>query len=130
MNAMPRSVQNRISQYRQVGVQTGVEAATPHKLIKMLINGAVEKVQLARASLERRDIQRKCEMVSWAMQIIDGLRGSLDMKAGGDIATNLDALYDYMLRRLLDGNLQNDMAAFDEVAKLLGELREGWNGIG
>lgn len=130
MNAFPRSAQNLISQYRQVGMQTGVESASPHKLITMLMDGALEKVQLARASLERRDIERKCDMVSWAMQIIDGLRGSLDMEGGGEIAANLDALYDYMLRRLLDGNLQNDAAAFDEVAKLLGELRDGWNGIG
>jgi len=127
---MPRGAQNRISQYRQVGVQTGVESASPHKLIKMLIDGAIEKVQLARACLERNEIQRKCETVSWAMQIIDGLRGSLDMQAGGDIAANLDALYDYMLRRLLEGNLRNDVVAFDEVGKLLNELRDGWNGIG
>ena len=130
MNSMPRGAQNRISQYRQVGVQTGVESASPHKLIKMLIDGAIEKVQLARACLERNEIQRKCETVSWAMQIIDGLRGSLDMQAGGDIAANLDALYDYMLRRLLEGNLRNDVVAFDEVGKLLNELRDGWNGIG
>jgi len=129
MNATPRSAQNRISQYRQVGVQTGVEAASPHKLIKLLIEGAIEKVQLARGHLERSEIQRKCEMVSWAMQIIDGLRGSLDMNAGGDIAANLDALYDYMLRRLLEGNLRNDVAALDEVVKLLNELRAGWNSI-
>jgi len=129
MNATPRSAQNRISQYRQVGVQTGVEAASPHKLIKLLIEGAIEKVQLARGYLERQDVQRKCETVSWAMQIIDGLRGSLDMKAGGDIAANLDALYDYMLRRLLEANLRNDVAALDEVVKLLNELRAGWNSI-
>jgi flagellar protein FliS len=129
MNAMPRSAQNRISQYRQVGVQTGVEAASPHKLIKLLIEGAIEKVQLARGYLERQDVQRKCETVSWAMQIIDGLRGSLDMKAGGDIAANLDALYDYMLRRLLEANLRNDVAGLDEVTKLLNELRAGWDSI-
>ncbi len=129
MNAMPRSAQNRISQYRQVGVQTGVEAASPHKLIKLLIEGAIEKVQLARGYLERQDVQRKCETVSWAMQIIDGLRGSLDMKAGGDIAANLDALYDYMLRRLLEANLRNDGAGLDEVTKLLNDLRAGWDCI-
>ena len=129
MNATPRSAQNRISQSRQVGVQTGVEAASPHKLIKLLIEGAIEKVQLARGYLERQDVQRKCETVSWAMQIIDGLRGSLDMKAGGDIAANLDALYDYMLRRLLEANLRNDGAGLDEVTKLLNDLRAGWDCI-
>lgn len=130
MNSMPRTMQNGIFEYRKVGVQSGVESATPHKLIQMLIDGAIEKVQLARGYMERHEIAKKCETVSWAMAIIDGLRSSLDMSAGGDIAANLDALYDYMLRRLLDGNLDNDPAALDEVGKLLTELREGWNGIG
>lgn len=121
---------NGIFEYRKVGVQSGVESATPHKLIQMLIDGAIEKVQLARGYMERHEIAKKCETVSWAMAIIDGLRSSLDMSAGGEIAANLDALYDYMLRRLLDGNLDNDPAALDEVGKLLTELRDGWNGIG
>jgi flagellar protein FliS len=123
-------MQNGIFEYRKVGVQSGVESASPHKLIQMLIDGAIEKVQLARGYMERHEIAKKCETVSWAMAIIDGLRSSLDLSAGGDIAANLDALYDYMLRRLLDGNLDNDPAALDEVGKLLNELREGWNGIG
>lgn len=130
MNSMPRSMQNGIFEYRKVGVQTGVENASPHKLIQMLIDGAIEKVQLARGYMERREIARKGETISWAMAIIDGLRSSLDMKAGGDIANNLDALYEYMLRRLTEANVANDVAMLDEVVKLLNELREGWNGIG
>ena len=110
-------------------MQTGVENASPHKLIQMLIDGAIEKVQLARGYMERREIARKGETISWAMAIIDGLRSSLDMKAGGDIANNLDALYEYMLRRLTEANVANDVAMLDEVVKLLNELREGWNGI-
>jgi len=123
-------MQNGIFEYRKVGVQSGVESASPHKLIQMLLDGAIEKVQLARGYMERHEIAKKCETVSWAMAIIDGLRSSLNMKDGGAIAENLDALYDYMLRRLLDANLDNDPAALDEVVKLLNELREGWNGIG
>jgi flagellar protein FliS len=130
MNSMPRTMQNGIFEYRKVGVQSGVESASPHKLIQMLLDGAIEKVQLARGYMERHEIAKKCETVSWAMAIIDGLRSSLNMKDGGAIAENLDALYDYMLRRLLDANLDNDPAALDEVVKLLNELREGWNGIG
>lgn len=130
MNSMPRPQQGGIFEYRKVGIQTGVETATPHKLILMLIDGSIEKVQLARGYLERHEIARKCESISWAMAIIDGLRSSLDMAAGGEIAANLDALYDYMLRRLLEANLRNDLEPMDEVVKLLTELREGWHGIG
>jgi len=126
---MPRNIQNGIFEYRKVGVQSGVETASPHKLIQMLLDGTIEKVQLARGYMERHEIAKKCETVSWAMAIIDGLRSSLNMADGGAIAENLDALYDYMLRRLLDANLDNDPAALDEVVKLLSDLREGWHGI-
>ena len=129
MNSMPRNIQNGIFEYRKVGVQSGVETASPHKLIQMLLDGTIEKVQLARGYMERHEIAKKCETVSWAMAIIDGLRSSLNMADGGAIAENLDALYDYMLRRLLDANLDNDPAALDEVVKLLSDLREGWHGI-
>ena len=129
MNSMPRSTQNGIFEYRKVGVETGVESASPHKLIQMLFDGAIEKVQLARGYMERRETARKGETVSWAMAIIDGLRSSLDMNGGGEIASNLDALYDYMLRRLTQANLADDVTMLDEVVKLLNELREGWNGI-
>ncbi|HMM77646.1 MAG TPA: flagellar export chaperone FliS [Gammaproteobacteria bacterium] len=123
-------MQNGIFEYRKVGVQTGVENASPHKLIQMLLDGAIEKVQLARGYMERREIAQKGQTVSWAMAIIDGLRSSLDMSRGGEVAENLDGLYDYMLRRLAEANLRNDLAMLDEVVKLLNEIREGWNGIG
>jgi len=123
-------MQNGSFEYRKVGVQTGVENASPHKLIQMLLDGAVEKVQLARGYAERQEIAKKGETVAWAMAIIDGLRSSLDMSRGGEVAANLDALYDYMLRRLTEANLANDVAMLDEVAKLLSEIRDGWNGIG
>ena len=71
MNSMPRTMPNGIFEYRKVGVQSGVESATPHKLIQMLIDGAIEKVQLARGYMERHEIAKKCETVSWAMAIID-----------------------------------------------------------
>jgi len=127
---MLRTMQNGSFEYRKVGVQTGVENASPHKLIQMLLDGAVEKVQLARGYAERQEIAKKGETVAWAMAIIDGLRSSLDMSRGGEVAANLDALYDYMLRRLTEANLANDVAMLDEVAKLLSEIRDGWNGIG
>lgn len=129
MNSTPRAMQNGIFEYRKVGVQTGVENASPHKLIQMLLDGAVEKVQLARGYMERRETAKKGQTVSWAMAIIDGLRSSLDMNRGGAVAENLDALYDYMLRRLTEANLTDDPAMLDEVSKLLNEIRDGWNGI-
>lgn len=126
---MPHSALAGAAQYRKVGVQSNVETATPHKLIEMLLDGALSKLHLARGLMEQKQIAAKGEQISWALAIIDGLKAALDLTAGGEVAANLDALYDYLMRRLVVANLDNDVAVLDEVARLLNEIRLGWNGI-
>lgn len=117
--------------YAKVGVETGVMAASPHKLIVMLFDGAVAAVGSALVHMQARNIPEKGKAISKAIEIIEnGLRASLDRKAGGQIGENLDALYEYMQHRLLLANLQNDPAILEEVQRLLNELREAWNAIG
>jgi len=118
-----------VSQYKQVGAQTGVESATPHRLIQMLLEGALEKINLAKGYMQRSDIALKGTHISWAISIIDGLRMSLDKEAGGEIAENLDALYDYMGRRLVEANLNNDPVILTEVTGLLLEIKSAWDAI-
>jgi flagellar protein FliS len=116
--------------YRSLDVETMVDAADPHRLVEMLYDGAVVQVAKARHALARKDITTKCEATGRAIRIIDeGLKASLDGRAG-DVARNLDALYDYMTRTLLSANLKNNDAQFGEVEKLLGELRGAWRQIG
>lgn len=117
------------SQYKQVGAQTGVESATPHRLIQMLLEGALEKINLAKGYMQRGDVALKGTHISWAISIIDGLRMSLDKEAGGEIAANLDALYDYMGRRLVEANLNNDPAILAEISGLLLEIKSAWDAI-
>lgn len=118
-----------VSQYKQVGAQTGVESATPHRLIQMLLEGALEKINLSKGYMQRGDIALKGTHISWAISIIDGLRMSLDKEAGGEIASNLDALYEYMGRRLVDANLNNDPKILAEVTSLLLEIKSAWDAI-
>jgi flagellar protein FliS len=119
-----------VSAYASVGIETGVAAASPHKLIVMLFDGACVAIRSAMLHLQNGDVAAKGAAVSKAITIIEnGLRASLDRNAGGDIAANLDALYDYMGRRLLQANLDNDAAMLEEVLKLLADLRETWNAI-
>lgn len=125
----PRNVQSALNQYRNVGVQSSLTDASPHRLIQMLLEGALERIHSAKGSLERRDIAGKCSLISSAISIVGGLRASLDMEAGGEIAANLDALYEYMSRRLLEANAENDGAILDEVSKLLLEIKMGWDAI-
>lgn len=119
-----------ISAYNKVGIDSGATSADPHKLIAMLYQGALLAIANAKSGMLRRDIAAKGKAISHAMLIIDeGLNASLDKKVGGDLALNLSALYDYMVRRLLTANLNNDMAVLDEVSRLLTELKEAWDGI-
>lgn len=118
-----------LQQYRQVNTQSRVDSASPHRLIQMLMQGALDKMTVAKEAMERKEIAVKGEQISWAISIIGGLRGSLDLKVG-EIATNLDSLYEYMERRLLEANVKNDPAILDEVMGLLKEIKEAWDAIG
>lgn len=116
--------------YQKVGIETGVESADPHRLILMLFEGADVALADAKRHLAARNVAKKCESVSKAIRIIDeGLRASLDVDAGGPLAQKLAALYDYMARRLVLGNLKNSEEILDEVRKLLGELKSAWASI-
>jgi flagellar protein FliS len=95
----------------------------------MLIDGAVERVTQARGALERGQTARKGERIGKAIGIVDSLRASLNQERGGQIAANLASLYDYMLRRLLQANLNDDDGALEEVQRLLREIKSGWDGI-
>jgi flagellar protein FliS len=118
---------NRAAAYAKVGVETGVNTADPHKLILMLFDGALLQVRTAGIAIGSKDIPAKGTAISKAVEIIiNGLKVSLDLSAGGELAQRLAALYDYMSDRLLYANLHNSQPALDEVAGLLATLREAW----
>lgn len=125
------SARRAVDVYTQVGVETGVAAADPHRLILMLFNGTHAALVAARLAIGKKDIAAKGAAISKAIAIIDGgLKASLDVAAGGVLAERLASLYDYMLMRLLAANLRNDVAMIDEVDRLLEELRGAWAQIG
>jgi len=122
---------NAISAYQRVGVETGVESADPHKLILMLFEGAQEALARSKMHINHNEIAEKGRMLSKAIMIIDhGLKASLDMNVGGDLAIKLYSLYEYMANQLLIANAQNNIEKIDEVNKLLFELYDAWKQIG
>jgi len=123
------SKQSGMQQYKKMSVQGGVDSATPHRLIQMLMEGVLEKIATAKLHMEKNEPAKKGENISVAISILDGLRISLDKSAGGEIAQNLDDLYDYMGRVLLKANLKNDPSLLDEVAGLLNEIKSAWDAI-
>jgi flagellar protein FliS len=119
-----------INAYNKVGIDSGVTSADPHKLISMLYQGALLAIANAKNGILRKDIPAKGKAISHAILIIDtGLNASLNKEVGGDLALNLSALYEYMSKRLLVANLNNDMEALDEVARLLADLKGAWEEI-
>ncbi|MCK6411282.1 MAG: flagellar export chaperone FliS [Azonexus sp.] len=120
-----------VNQYQQVEIETSVSGASPHSLILLLMEGSLVAINMARARMAEGDVPAKGEAVSKAIALIDeGLRASLDMNAGGEIAQNLDALYEYMCHQLLVANIKNDINRLEEVARLMGEIRDAWKAIG
>jgi flagellar protein FliS len=116
--------------YAKVGVETGVEAADPYRLILMLFDGAITAVIDGKRHMLSGNLAGKGESISKAIMIIeDGLRASLDLKVGGALAHNLRALYSYMSQRLLMASARKDPVMMDEVHKLLAELRDAWAAI-
>ena len=95
----------------------------------MLMEGALSKIATAKGCIARNDISEKSRQITWGMNIIQGLRTSLDAQKGGEVAANLDSLYEYMGRRLLEANVKNDVAILDEVSSLLMEVKAGWDNI-
>lgn len=119
-----------IKTYTNVGIESGVIASDPHKLISMLYQGAQLAIANARNAIVRKDIPAKGAAIAKALQIIDdGLNASLDKKVGGELAQNLGSLYNYMCNRLIQANLKNDIGALDEVSSLLADLQGAWDSI-
>jgi len=124
------NARNGISAYKKAGVEAAVEVADPHRLILLLFSGAQAAVGSARAAMQMKQIAAKGESISKAIDIIsNGLKVSLDLENGGEIAAQLEALYDYMVLRLLHANMKNDLKALEEVSALLEEIHSAWRGI-
>ncbi|AFI85177.1 flagellar export chaperone FliS [Methylophaga nitratireducenticrescens] len=115
--------------YGRGAVESEVNFASPYRIIQMLMEGALSKIATAKGCIARNDIAEKSRQITWGMNIIQGLRTSLDAQKGGEVAANLDALYEYMGRRLLEANVSNDVAILDEVSSLLMEVKAGWDNI-
>lgn len=123
------STKNSVSHYNSVDSYTGVTDASPHQLVQMLLEGALKKIAIVKGLMLRKEIAKKGEVMGQALAIIAGLRSSLDFSAGGDLAVNLDNIYEYVERRLLKANLENNVELLDESTRLINEIKAGWEAI-
>jgi flagellar protein FliS len=116
----------KLAAYRSTAVHSGVDAADPHRLVVMLMDGALERIAAASGMMKNGNGVEKAQLLHRAVAIIDELRNTLNLKDGGAIAANLDSLYEYMCRRLMQANAENKPEWLDEVSRLLGEIRWAW----
>jgi len=122
--------QRQVGAYKQVHVATGVDDASPHGLIAMLYDGLITAMTEARGAIRSRNIAAKGQAIARALRIVDeGLNASLDMSAGGALAGQLSALYDYVVIRLTHANLHSDESAIEECVRLIEPVRSAWSQI-
>ncbi|MCG8473560.1 MAG: flagellar export chaperone FliS [Desulfobacterales bacterium] len=96
------------------------------RLLIMLYEGAIKFLHLAERGIQESRHDLKGHYISKVMAIITELTTALDMKQGGEISTNLESLYAYMINRLTHANVSCDVEAIREVERLITELKEGF----
>lgn len=124
------TVTNALRQYKTIDAQSATACASPHRLIQMLMESALESLAKTRGHIQRGDIAGRGEQIGRAISLVGGLREGLNLDSGGALAANLDRLYDYIQNRLLEANLHADSELIDEVIHLLHPVKEAWDAIG
>ena len=120
---------NALQAYQQVNTQTSTTDADPHRLVQLLLDGALERINMAKGRMAAKDYAGKGNLISKTMEIVGALRGSLNFEQGGELAGNLEALYDYIERGLFEASSRNDPEKLEEMADLLRTIKSGWEGI-
>lgn len=118
-----------INAYKKGSLKQDVASADPHKITLMLMQGALDRMAYAKGCIERKDYEGKSEHLSRVSAILMNLRDTLDMDVKTEITDNLYALYDYMMQRITDANIQNDLNIMDEVINLLLPIKTAWSEI-
>ena len=115
--------------YQQVGAQGRVEDASPHKLIQMMFEAAIEAMNVSKAAIGEGNVLLKVAKINKAFDIVESLRGCLNMEQGGEVAENLDQLYEHTLFQIMQVNATNNPELCDHVTHILTQLLDTWNQI-
>lgn len=117
------------SHYKKVAAETDMHVASPYRIIQMLMQGALDRIHVAKGLMQEQNYGPMGQQISLAISIIDNLRVSLDHSINPQLTEALESLYDYMMMKLFEANVKKDVALLDEVAKLIKEIKSGWDAI-
>jgi flagellar protein FliS len=123
------TMRGSLQAYKKVSIDSQLSAASPHKVIQMLMAGAIERLVQGKAAMEQKNIAVKGERLGKALDIVISLRGCLSMNDGGEVAKNLDQLYEYMISQIMLANQQNTPETIDDVVSILREIKSAWDQI-
>ena len=126
---MGAKMNSALSSYSDYGYNSEIEYADPHRLIQMLFEGALKRIAFAKGAMQRKQIAEKGKFIGQTIEIVGGLRASLDKERGGDVAANLESLYEYIGRQLVVANLKDNEQILDEVSGLLSDVKIAWDAI-
>ncbi len=118
-----------IKAYKSVGIKDDIAVADPHRIIQLLMQGALENMAKAKGAMERKDYTLKGQLIGKATAIISALKSSLDINASPELAQNLDALYDYMIENLIIASREMSVDKVSEVMELLLTIKSAWDQI-
>ncbi|MEY2622030.1 MAG: Flagellar protein FliS [Pseudomonadota bacterium] len=124
-----RSFARAAESYGAVQVMSGVASADNVQLIQMLFDGFLESLSVAKGHILNNAIEEKSKSISRASRIVVGLQGALDFQRGGELAQNLNDLYNYVLRRLIHVNVRNDLQALEEIHGLMQDVADAWQNL-
>ncbi|WP_127021450.1 flagellar export chaperone FliS [Rheinheimera mangrovi] len=118
-----------IKAYKSVGIKDDLAVADPHRVIQLLMQGALENMAKAKGAMDRKDFAEKSRTVSKAMSIISALQHTLDMDVGGEVSQNLWSLYDFMVNHLMQASRESSTVKIDDVIEIMIKIKSGWDAI-
>jgi len=118
-----------IKAYKSVGIKDDLAVADPHRVIQLLMQGALENMAKAKGAMDRKDFPEKSRTVSKAMSIISALQHTLDMDVGGEVSQNLWSLYDFMVNHLMQASRESNTVKIDDVIEIMIKIKSGWDAI-
>lgn len=126
---MNNPYKNITAKYKLVDLQTRIEAASPHEVINLLLQGARTHVANAIGCMEADHIKAAGEHISKTLSIINELRRSLNLQQGGEVAKNLLSFYNQIEGLIVQSNIKQDKTLLVKTNELLGQLQEVWQSI-